>query len=155
MSDQVPAWIEKLYLWQFSLLVSLALMALGFTGDIPFTDVALREGKETMAILAGVAFFGLTVVLRYIPVPDARRRNGNRSRVAIHQTQIALISRFSDWTDFDEAAQVVTSDYDLTEAELRVKNTELRIELATHQGIAMRQVTSEGTHQIKWRPEDA
>ena len=151
MSDQVTELFSKLYLWQFSLIVSLALLSLGFTGNLPFSEQELNDGQENMAIFVAVVFFIATCVLKYMPPPETRQRSNRGPSVAISPTQIGLISRFTDWTNFEDAALEVTPDHKLSKAALEVKNTELRIELGTLQGIAMRQVTDKGVHQVKYR----
>ena len=148
--DKVIELANSLKLWQFSLLVSITLLLLGFTGGVPFTELELRDGEGQAAIIAGVVFFIATCVLKYIPPPEVRHRV-SRPSVAISPTQIGLISRFADWIDFDAAAKEKTPDSKLPKAQLEIKNTQLRIELATLQGIAMRRVTAEGVHQVKYR----
>ena len=94
--------------------------------------------------------------LRYLPPPEARGRHGDRPAISISPTQTGLASRFTEWTDFSEAAETTTSDHDLNKADLQRKNTELRLELATVQGLIMRRVTDDGVHQVKYRyTEDA
>ncbi len=61
--------LSKLHIWQFALVMSVILLYLGFTGDIPFTDDDLRDGKGTLAIIVGVGFFIAACALRYIPPP--------------------------------------------------------------------------------------
>ena len=152
--DEVAKYANMFKLWQFSLFASFCLLSLGFTGDIPFSEETLNAGQENMAIFIGVVFFAATCGLRYLPPPETRQRK-NRPSVAISPTQIGLASRFTDWTNFDDAALEVTPDHKLTKLKLEVKNTELRIELGTLQGIIMRRVTEDGTHQVKYRNGDS
>lgn len=71
MMDQILRLTSKLYLWQFSLAISIALLFMGFTGDTAFTDAQVIEGKESLAIFVGVVFFVATCVLKYMPPPEA------------------------------------------------------------------------------------
>lgn len=64
--------LTSLNLWQFSLTVSGLLLALGFTGGIPFTDIRLSEGREIGAIIGGLVFYIGGVVLRYKPPPETK-----------------------------------------------------------------------------------
>ena len=150
MEEVFAKYANMFKLWQFSVFGSFCLLSLGFTGDIPFSTESLNGGQENMAIFVGVVFFVATCVLKYLPPPEIRQRS-NRPNVAISPTQMGLVSRFTDWTDFDVAALEVTPDHKLTKLKLEVKNTELRIELATLQGIIMRRVVEDGTHQVKYR----
>lgn len=65
MLDQLIAITSKLCLWQISIIVGIVLLTLGFTGEIPYTEIDLRAGRSVMAIKAGVFFFviGVTVKL--------------------------------------------------------------------------------------------
>ena len=151
--DRAIEFANAFKLWQFSLFASFCLLSLGFTGDIPFSTESLNDGQENMAILVGLVFFVATCGLKYLPPPEIRQRK-SYPKVAISPTQIGLVSRFADWTDFDVAARERTPDHKLSKSELETKNTELRIELATLQGIVMRRVTEDGTHQVKYRNGD-
>jgi hypothetical protein len=64
--------LTNLNLWQFSLFISGFLLALGFTGGIPFTDITLSEGRELGAILGGLVFYIGGVILRYMPPPETK-----------------------------------------------------------------------------------
>ena len=152
--EDVAKYANMFKLWQFSLFASFCLLSLGFTGDIPFSTESLNDGQENMAIFVGVVFFMATCGLKYLPPPEIRQRKSH-PKVAISPTQIGLVSRFADWTDFDVAARERTPDHKLPKAALETKNTELRIELATLQGIVMRRVSEDGTHQVKYRNGDA
>lgn len=77
--ETVTKVLAKLKVWQFSLFISVALLALGFTGEIPFTDSELRAGKSTEAIYAGIAFFIGTVLLLYLPPPPHDRRKDDKN----------------------------------------------------------------------------
>ena len=154
MEEAFAKYASMFKLWQFSLFGSFCLLSLGFTGDIPFSEETLNAGQENMAIFVGVVFFVATCGLKYLPPPEIRRRK-DRPNVAISPTQMGLVSRFTDWTDFDVAAKEKTPDGRLSKADLEVKNTELRIELATLQGIVMRRVAPDGTHQVKYRNGDS
>ena len=57
---------EKLYLWQITIVIALFLLVLGFTGDTPYIDVELRDGRSEMAISDGVLFFLLGIILRMV-----------------------------------------------------------------------------------------
>lgn len=127
-------------------------MSLGFTGGVPFTDIELRDGKGQAAIWGGLLFFVGCVVLRYLPPPQ--RRAEERARVAISSTQIALVSRFDEWVSFEEASIAETTDARLSKVELIKKNTELRLELATLQGILQRRVSDKGLHEVRSRYAD-
>lgn len=152
--DQLQSALASLKLWQFSLVVSGLLLALGFTGGIPFTEVVLTEGREIAAMVGGIIFFVGAAVLRYIPPPETRERN-NRSSIAISPTQLALVAQIREWTDFDVAAKLPTDDSGLEPSELQTKNTALRLELATLQGLLMRRIDeTTGRHQVKVRADE-
>ena len=151
--EDVAKYANMFKLWQFSLFGSFCLLSLGFTGDIPFSTESLNDGQENMAILVGLVFFVATCGLKYLPPPEIRQRKSH-PKVAISPTQIGLVSRFTDWIDFDVAARERTPDHKLSKSDLETKNTELRIELATLQGIVMRRVAKDGTHQVKYRNGD-
>ena len=55
---------EKLYLWQFSIIIAFFLLVLGFTGGIPFTEIELHEGQGNKAVTGGMIFFLLGVNLK-------------------------------------------------------------------------------------------
>ena len=152
--DDVAKYANMFKLWQFSLFASFCLLSLGFTGDIPFSTETLNSGQENMAIFVGMVFFVGTCVLKYLPPPEIRQRK-DRPNVAISPTQMGLVLRFQEWTDFNVAALEATPDHKLSKLKLEVKNTELRIELATLQGIVMRRVQPDGTHQVKYRNGDS
>ena len=57
---------NKLRLWQISIVISILLLTLTFTGGVPFTDINLREGESNQAISGGVVFFLLGVILKLI-----------------------------------------------------------------------------------------
>jgi hypothetical protein len=69
---------EKLYLWQITIIVSLFLIVLGFTGDIPYIDVELRAGRSVMAINAGIVFFllGINLKLMMMMIEKKDGKNG-------------------------------------------------------------------------------
>ena len=67
---------EKLYLWQVSIIISLFLIVLGFTGDIPFVDIELRPGRSEQAITGGTIFFLLGINLKLMMML-IERKNGN------------------------------------------------------------------------------
>jgi hypothetical protein len=63
--------IDKIYLWQVAAFVAVALLTLGFTGEIHlFGDAQLLAGKGTLAIGYGAMFFIVACILRYIPPPE-------------------------------------------------------------------------------------
>ena len=64
--------LKSLKLWHFSLLGSAILLFLGFTGNVPFLDIELRDGIDMLAIGVGVGFFVSGCVLIYVPPPSAR-----------------------------------------------------------------------------------
>ncbi len=150
----IIALLDKFKLWQFTLLMSIVLLSLGFTGQslIPGDEIVLA-GKENMAIAVGVVCLILTCILKYLPPPESRSR-GERPTIAISSTQTALAASLQDWTTFAEAAQRTTADHKLPVARLRTKNTELRLELATLQGLLMRDVDGDGNHLVKYRYSD-
>ena len=77
MQEQITKVLAKHKVWQFSLFISVSLLALGFTGETPFSGAELREGKSSEAIYAGIAFFIGTVLLLYLPPPPHDRREGD------------------------------------------------------------------------------
>ena len=143
------ALLEKLKLWQFTLLLSVFLGALGFTGKGLLGAENVLEGKENMAIFGFFSLLSVSILLRYLPPPE--RRGGDRPQMAISPTQTALCSQITEWTPFEEAAEINTLDNKLQLAELKRKNTELRLELATLQGLLVRQVDGNGKHLVKYR----
>ena len=64
--------LTNLKLWQFSIVTSGLLLALGFTGEIPFTDITLSEGREIGAMIGGLIFYIGGVILRYMPPPETK-----------------------------------------------------------------------------------
>ena len=63
--------VDKIYLWHVAAFIAVALLTLGFTGEIHlFADSQLLAGKGTLAIGCGVLFFIVACVLRYIPPPE-------------------------------------------------------------------------------------
>ena len=151
MMNDALAILDKLYLWQVTLFLSLILLMLGFTGE-GITGIEITEGKEDLAIVAGLAFMAVSVLLKYVPPPE-RRRNG-RPKVAVSAQQVGLASRFTEWVDFDDAAKVLIPDHKLPLKALKLKNVELRLELATLQGLLMRRVDEFGKHQLRYRYDD-
>lgn len=67
---------NKLYLWQISIIISVFLLVLGFTGDIPYVDIELRPGRSRDAITGGVIFFLLGINLKFM-LMIIERQNGN------------------------------------------------------------------------------
>lgn len=67
--DQLQAILEKFKLWQISLVLSILLLTLGYTGEIRIFDKHILEGYEEYAIWGGLIFFILAAILRYIPKP--------------------------------------------------------------------------------------
>lgn len=59
--------LRQVKLWQLVMLVSIALMALGFTGEVPFTDIDLRDGRGQRAICMGGALFMVSLFIYYHP----------------------------------------------------------------------------------------
>ena len=141
------ALLDKLKLWQFTLLLSVFLGVLGFTGN--FGDENILAGKEDMAIYGFFGLLAVTILLRYLPPPD--RRDNGRPKQAISPTQTALCSQVTEWTEFGQAAELKTPDHKLNLAALKRKNTELRLELGTLQGLLVRQVDESGKHLLKYR----
>jgi len=139
--------LDRLYLWQITLICSIVLMMLGFTGH-SLAGFDIIVGKEDLAIMAGIGFMAVSVLLRYAPPPD-RRKNSSRPRVAISATQMALAAQFPDWIEFLTAAQTaVIPDHNLKSAEKNILINELRLELGTMQGLLERKV-KDGEHFIR------
>ena len=67
---------NKLYLWQISIIISVFLLVLGFTGDIPYVDIELRPGRSRDAITGGVIFFLLGINLKFM-LMIIESQNGN------------------------------------------------------------------------------
>ena len=151
--NEVIAMLDKLHMWQVTMVMSVALLILGFTGE-GVTGFHIIEGKEDWAIVAGLAFMGISVLLRYLPPPNRRTASSDRPRVAISAQQMALCSSFTEWTDFSDASQAVVPDNKLPLKELRKKNVELRLELGTLQGLLKRRVSDAGNHQVCYRYDD-
>ena len=143
--------LERLKLWQMLLVFSVMLGTLGFTGADLFGS-AIIEGKENYAIVGFFVLLGFSILLRYIPPPAARARQ--RPQITISATQTALCSRIIEWTNFETAAELNTPDDDLKVRDLRLKNTALRLELGTAQGLLMRRVNETGEHEVKYRYTD-
>lgn len=140
---------SKLRLWHFSIFCSGFMFFLGFTGTIPFLDSHLLGGKDSLAILAGVVMFAASVIMTYFPPPE-RRKGPDRPQIAVSPDQIALAAKFKDWTHFDDAVEENKLDDEHGE-----KVVQLRIELATMQGLLMRRIDEEsGKHQIRYRYAD-
>ena len=152
--SEVISILDKLYLWQVTMVSSIAMLILGFTGQ-GVTGFEIIEGKENLAIMAGMGFMAVSILLRYLPPPNRRRQENGRPKVAISAQQMALCSGISDWTDFDDAAQAIIPDHKLTLKALQVKSVELRLELGTLQGLLMRRISVDGHHQLKYRYDDA
>lgn len=141
--------LERLKLWQLLLVLSVLLAALGFTGTGVFGSADIIEGKENYAIIGAFLLLVFAVLLRYIPPRETRIRE--RSQVTISASQVALCAQIVEWTSFVSAAELHTTDGDLKLKELRIKNTQLRLELGTAQGLLMRRVTNDGVHEVKYR----
>lgn len=145
--------LDKFKLWQFTLALSVILLALGFTGTVIVSDDEIIEGQETTAIILGALILLVSVGLRYIPPPE--RRNGTRNPfIAISATQTALSCSIVEWTEFGDASKFTTTDHTLNKDDLQIKNTSLRLELATMQGLLMRKVDDKGRHLLKYRYSD-
>lgn len=86
--------LSKIYLWQVAVIIAIALLSLGFTGEVFFTEEKLREGKGTLAIYFGAMFFVLACILRYIPPPERTLMTNaerlDRIEVALKQLLIWL-----------------------------------------------------------------
>lgn len=155
MPTDLQSLLDKLYLWQLTFLLSLSGFSMYFTGDSLFAGgISEGEEKETMALLCGFALLAITVLLKYIPPPKRRENNGDRPRTAISPTQMALCAQIPEMIPFMEAAQLRTSDHDLNKDELQLKNTEIRLELATLQGLLIRKVDDHGQHMVQYRYTD-
>ena len=152
--NDIQAALDKLNVWQFTMLASGVLLALGFTGS--GFGFELIAGKEDMAIMAGMGFAAASVLLKYIPPPEARDlRQNNRPKIAISAQQMALASSIADWTDFQKIAEnVKIPDHKLPHPALKIKVVELRLELATLQGLLMRRIDEGGHHEVKYRYDD-
>lgn len=150
----IQAILEKLFLWQLTLIMAVSMLALGFTGQGIFGEADILKGKENLAIIGGFGMMAVTVLLRYLPPPQRRGEDNSRPHVAISPTQTALCAQIVDWTLFDEAANLRTADWELNKDELRIKNTEIRLELGTVQGLLMRKVDESGKHLVMYRYAD-
>lgn len=139
----------KVKFWQLMFIVSVVLLTLGFTGSAIWLDLQVLEGKETTAIYGGYGTLLASVVLRFIPAPE--RKDAARHRAAVTPIQASLASKFPQWTKFDAAVQVHTPDHKLSIADLRIKNTELRLKLAALQGILRWRMNSDGEHEVRYR----
>lgn len=154
MPTDLQSLLDKLYLWQLTFLLSLSGFSMYFTGDSLFAGgISDGEEKEIMALLCGFALLAITVLLKYIPPPQ-RRGDNKRPKIAISPTQMALVAQLEELTPFTEAAQTKTSDYDLDKTKLLLKVTELRLELATLQGLLIRKVDDSGRHMVQYRYVD-
>ena len=79
-----------------------------------------------------------------IPNPDKK----NYEHVS--PLQVGFASRFSDWTKFEDACNVRTPDWNLGD-EKNKKLNQLRIELASYQGLFDRKIGPDGMHYIRFR----
>lgn len=152
--DDIKALLDKLYLWQLTFILSLSLLSMYFTGDTLFGG-EIEEGaaRANAALYLGIGLLAATIGLRYIPPPN-KRINGDRPKTAISPVQMALCAQITELTLFEEAAKLITPDHDLELDELRLKNTEIRLELATLQGLLIRKVNDTGQHLVKYRYSD-
>ena len=150
--NEVQSILEKLKVWQFTMLASGILLVLGFTGE--GFGYELMEGKSNQAIMAGMGFAAASILLRYLPPADRRHQKTDRPTIAISAQQMGLASGLTEWTAFEVAAKTKIPDHKLTHPALRKKVVELRLELATFQGLLMRRMNEDGHHEVKYRYND-
>lgn len=154
MPFDIQALLNKLYLWQLTFILSLSSFSMYFTGDTLFGgEIGEGDAKEQMALVCGFTALAVSILLRYIP-PAKRRESERHIRTSISPTQMALCAQITELIPFMEAAKIKTSDYDLNKNELLIKNTEIRLELATLQGLLIRKVDDNGQHLVQYRYVD-
>ena len=138
--------LEKLKLWQLVFVMSAVGLAAGFTGE--FYDYQLIPGKENLAIYVGLGGIVLAVVLRMIPSPETSTTGYQNTS----PLQVGFASQFTEWTSFEAACLVPTSDWELDDEEQLEKLNQLRIELASYQGLFERKIVA-GRHFIRFKTD--
>ena len=137
--------LEKLKLWQLTFVMSVVGLVAGFTGS--FYDYQLIPGRENLAIYLGIGGIILSIVLRMIPGPETKLTGYQNTS----PLQVGFASQFKDWTSFEDACEVSTPDWDLDDDEKLEKLNQLRIELASYQGLLDRKIGGDGLHYIRFR----
>jgi hypothetical protein len=117
----------------------------GFTGS--FYDYQLIPGRENLAIYLGIGGIILSIVLRMIPSPETKLTGYQNTS----PLQVGFASQFKDWTSFEDASKTPTPDWDLDDDEKLEKLNQLRIELASYQGLLDRKIGGDGLHYIRFR----
>ena len=137
--------LEKLKLWQLTFVMSVVGLVAGFTGS--FYDYQLIPGRENLAIYLGIGGIILSIVLRMIPGPETKLTGYQNTS----PLQVGFASQFKDWTSFEDASKTPTPDWDLDDDEKLEKLNQLRIELASYQGLLDRKIGGDGLHYIRFR----
>lgn len=139
--------LDNIKVWQLFFGVGVALIVLGLTGEV--RNVTLIAGEELNAILIGLGFVVLSVIIRMTPDPLKPRR------VEVSAAQLEFASKFVDWEAYDDATHdLLYSDHLLESNEKSVKISELRIELALLQGL-LEVKTENGQRKIRYiKPKD-
>ena len=137
--------LEKLKLWQLTFVMSVVGLVAGFTGS--FYDYQLIPGRENLAIYLGIGGIILSIVLRMIPSPETKLTGYQNTS----PLQVGFASQFKDWTSFEDASKTPTPDWDLDDDEKLEKLNQLRIELASYQGLLDRKIGGDGLHYIRFR----
>ena len=137
--------LEKLKLWQLTFVMSVVGLVAGFTGS--FYDYQLIPGRENLAIYLGIGGIILSIVLRMIPGPETKKTGYQNTS----PLQVGFASQFKDWTSFEDASKMPTPDWDLDDDEKLEKLNQLRIELASYQGLLDRKIGGDGLHYIRFR----
>lgn len=117
----------------------------GFTGE--FYNYELIPGRENLAIYLGTGGIILSIFLRMIPAPETYAKDYEN----ISPLQMGFASQFKDWTSFEAACEVSTPDWELYDDEKLEKLNQLRIELASYQGLLDRKIGPDGLHYIRFR----
>lgn len=147
MEKRFLAALEKLQLWQIMMVVSGLLLTLGFTGELNFTKSKIVKGEELLAIGLGCFFSLISILLRIFPLPPKPGEyeyNGVPSAA-----QIAFVSKFDEWESFSNASSdLLYEDHQLNDPGKDRKISQLRIELASHQGLLDRKVVM-GVHYLR------
>lgn len=134
--------LESIKVWQLFFVVGVALIVLGLTGEV--RDVTLIAGEELNAILIGLGFVVLSVIIRMTPDPLKPRR------VEISAAQLEFASKFVDWEAYDAATHdLLYSDHLLESDEKSVKISTLRIDLALAQGL-LESKTEHGKRYVRY-----
>jgi hypothetical protein len=103
------------------------------------------------SILIALALIAVACLVRYFPPPEPKPTD--EPKVAISAAQTAFCAQFEAWTDFDSATMAIGPEDDLKPTGLKIKCKQLRLELATLQGLLDREIVA-GKHLVRFHLAD-